>query len=164
MASGVMFSVDAARRITRVVKRVEQTPESLGGRNPISINPGTRFWAYIISGTSFTQESFRYGFIKVIPDPLDEKYGWQFDTDVQGVGCVRDPSMHNDYLDGAVVEIEFVGYNADGDPQYWLCSPTARMDNYNALAPHDHRDNFNGGFAFGVMHPGTAIPQQNFSV
>lgn len=26
--------------------------------------------------------------------------------------------------------------------------------------PHDHRDNFNGGFAFAIYHPGTGIPQQ----
>lgn len=26
--------------------------------------------------------------------------------------------------------------------------------------PHDHRDNANGGFAFAIYHPGTAVPQQ----
>jgi hypothetical protein len=26
------------------------------------------------------------------------------------------------------------------------------------MGPHDHRDNFNGGFAFACYHPGTSIP------
>ena len=29
---------------------------------------------------------------------------------------------------------------------------------------HDHRDNFNGGFAFAVYHPGTALPQQPWAL
>jgi hypothetical protein len=31
------------------------------------------------------------------------------------------------------------------------------------IPPPDHRDNFNGGFAFSVYHPGTSLPQQPFS-
>ncbi|MDB5291872.1 MAG: hypothetical protein JWL69_3113 [Phycisphaerales bacterium] len=29
---------------------------------------------------------------------------------------------------------------------------------------HDHRDNLNGGFSFSCFHPGTSLPQQNWSV
>lgn len=29
---------------------------------------------------------------------------------------------------------------------------------------HDHRDNNNGGFAFAVFHPGTALPQQPWAL
>jgi hypothetical protein len=32
------------------------------------------------------------------------------------------------------------------------------------MGPHDHRDNFNGGFAFACYHPGTSIPQQPWSI
>jgi hypothetical protein len=32
------------------------------------------------------------------------------------------------------------------------------------MGPHDHRDNFNGGFAFAVYHPGTSIPQMPWAV
>jgi hypothetical protein len=31
-----------------------------------------------------------------------------------------------------------------------------------ALPIHDRRDNQRGGFAFGVFHPGTSLPQQDF--
>ncbi len=30
--------------------------------------------------------------------------------------------------------------------------------------PHDHRDNFNGGFAFAVYHPGTSLPQMPWAI
>jgi len=29
---------------------------------------------------------------------------------------------------------------------------------------HDHRDNYHGGFAFAVWHPGTDLPQQNWAI
>jgi hypothetical protein len=32
------------------------------------------------------------------------------------------------------------------------------------MGPHDHRDNFNGGFAFAVYHPGTSLPQMPWVV
>lgn len=161
--NGVTFSVDAAKRIVKVVKRVEQTPESSGGRNPVTIQPGTRFWAYLIAGATWNQYEFKYGFIKVIPDATDERFGWQFDIDVQGVDCVRDPSGRDDLAEGTVAEIEFTGYDADGEPQYWICGVRARQTG-NSLPPHNHSDNINGGFAFAVYAPGTSFPQQPFAV
>jgi hypothetical protein len=32
------------------------------------------------------------------------------------------------------------------------------------MGPHDHRDNFNGGFAFACFHPGTSLPQQPWAI
>lgn len=32
------------------------------------------------------------------------------------------------------------------------------------MGPHDHRDNFNGGFAFAVYHPGSATPQMPWAL
>jgi hypothetical protein len=32
------------------------------------------------------------------------------------------------------------------------------------LSPQDHRDKFNGGFAFSVFHPGTSVLTLPFSV
>jgi hypothetical protein len=29
---------------------------------------------------------------------------------------------------------------------------------------HDHRDNFNGGYAFAVYHPGTGLAQQPWAL
>jgi hypothetical protein len=32
------------------------------------------------------------------------------------------------------------------------------------IPPHDHRDNYNGGFAFAVYHPGTSLPQMPWAI
>jgi hypothetical protein len=32
------------------------------------------------------------------------------------------------------------------------------------MGPHDHRDNFNGGFCFSVYHPGTSLPQMPWAI
>jgi hypothetical protein len=32
------------------------------------------------------------------------------------------------------------------------------------IPPHDHRDQFNGGFSFAVYAPGTSLPQQRWSL
>lgn len=37
-------------------------------------------------------------------------------------------------------------------------------DGQSSLPIHDHRDNFNGGFAFATYHPGTALPQQPWAL
>jgi hypothetical protein len=34
----------------------------------------------------------------------------------------------------------------------------------SGLGPHDHRDNYNGGFCFAILHSGTSLPQQPWSV
>lgn len=60
------------------------------------------------------------------------------------------------------MRLTFVGYDAEGEPAYMFDRPQA--DPWQGLPPHDHRDNYNGGFAFAVMHPGTALPQQPWAL
>jgi hypothetical protein len=52
---------------------------------------------------------------------------------------------------------------ADGSIPFYMFAYNVQPD-LDILPPHDHRDNFNGGFAFAVFHPGTQVPQQPWSV
>lgn len=57
--------------------------------------------------------------------------------------------------------MDFCGYDADDSANFifqWI-GPTDTL----YLPPHDHRDNYNGGFSFAVYHPGTGIPQRPWS-
>lgn len=58
----------------------------------------------------------------------------------------------------SVVRVEFIGYDAEGLPSFLFNYGDARLE--QSLRPHDHRDNYNGGYAFAVFHPGTGLPQQ----
>jgi hypothetical protein len=58
--------------------------------------------------------------------------------------------------------MRFAGYDPNGNPVFTFFYPA--LDPWQGLPPHDHRDNFNGGFSFSYFHPGTAIPQAPFSI
>ena len=47
-------------------------------------------------------------------------------------------------------------------PMYVFQYATGEPD--DGLPVHDHRDNFNGGFAFSVYHPGTSLPHARRSI
>lgn len=52
-----------------------------------------------------------------------------------------------------IVRMYFTGYDPNGNATFVFFHqvPNRYMD----LPPHDQRDNYNGGLAFGVYHPGT---------
>ncbi|MGC4033238.1 MAG: hypothetical protein QM754_16200 [Tepidisphaeraceae bacterium] len=58
--------------------------------------------------------------------------------------------------------MKMTDYVADGKPLFTFQYET--LDDRGPLPVHDHRDNFNGGFAFAVFHPGTALPQQPWAI
>lgn len=68
--------------------------------------------------------------------------------------------MHNEFLneDVPVPLMATEGYNN----HYHTSETDGGYIPGNGI--HDHRDNLNGGFAFAVYHPGTALPQQPFAV
>lgn len=114
---------------------------------------------------------------------------WEFQVPyVAGSGNAREANDNRQIPPGVVVLLTFVGYAipagttvhpgtttepassnappkaADGSiPTY--CFNYGVPQQLDTLPIHDHRDNVTGGgFAFSVYHPGTPLPQQNFSV
>lgn len=85
---------------------------------------------------------------------------------------------------GTVVRMEFIGYAAPDPSGAMPLTAGTRTDPNDTTLPdpsgavpiyafqyamqpadpvlplHDHRDQFNGGFAFAVYHPGTQLPQK----
>ena len=75
-------------------------------------------------------------------------------NDVQAV------MLHNEAM-GTTLPVPLMpteGYNTHGH--------TSQFDGgwIPGAGPHDHRDNFNGGFAFAIFHPGTRLPQQPWAI
>lgn len=56
----------------------------------------------------------------------------------------------------------FAGYDPAGSPVFVFIH--AMAESGGGLAPHDHRDNFAGGFAFSTFHPGTSIPMLPYAI
>jgi hypothetical protein len=124
------------------------------------------------------------------PSTLAPSNMWEFQEPyVAGFANAREANDNPDVPAGSVVLLTFVGYaiapttdvgvvqgtittkggstaasaGADGSiPMYAF--QFAGQQQQSSLPIHDHRDNFNGGFAFSVYHPGTALPQQPWAV
>jgi hypothetical protein len=117
---------------------------------------------------------------------------WHFQEPyVAGFSNAREANDNTNVPQGAVVLLTFVGYaiaptvpgpsgstivdgtaNTPGGPTAAGADNSIAMyvfqfqspDGQSSLPIHDHRDNFNGGFAFATYHPGTALPQQPWAI
>lgn len=163
----VTFTESAAKRIAEVVRRVERTPRNLAGERPVARPSDTSFWA-LITGNDIM--GLRYHFVRVIPDAGTDRADFRFETGLAyriageepEAGYAREASGVRGVPIYSVVKAEFIGYDADEEPAYlfqWAPPPEP-----NALPPHDHRDNLNGGFAFSTYHPGTSLPQMPWAL
>lgn len=99
----------------------------------------------------------------------------------------HEPGDDRDFPAGSVVLLTFVGYAVAPGPSGSIVqgatttpggATAAGDDNsiamyafefsasqgQSSLPIHDHRDNFNGGFAFATYHPGAALPQQPWAI
>lgn len=73
-------------------------------------------------------------------------------------GLARETNRTEGVPTYTVVRMDFAGYDAVGEPAFRF-QYVGLHDLYETV-PHDHRDNYNGGFAFSIYHPGTSLPQQ----
>ena len=155
--AGVVFSESAAKRIIAATRRVEKMGQSMGGADPKAMPPESEFWAFIGGQDALTN---RYSWVRAIPatgaDPADPT-AFLMDPDVAGYQNAKEASGHVGIPIGDVVKLSFVGYDDGGDPMY-VFTHTGRPQE-EPMRNHDHRDNYDGGFAFSVYHPGTACPQ-----
>jgi hypothetical protein len=86
---------------------------------------------------------------------------WTFaEPEVTGQGVVEVNGTRG-IEPGTIVWLTFSGYNSTNDPLYLFQHTPVQQ---NALPPHDHRDIYNGGFAFSVYHPGTGLPQMSWGI
>lgn len=64
-----------------------------------------------------------------------------------------------------IVRVHFAGMRTfGGEKRSMYVFSYTPMVLRSFLPLHDHRDNFNGGFAFAVYHPGTALPQRPWAI
>lgn len=161
---GVVFTSDAAKKIQKAVKRVLGTPQDrVGDRNPGGPLEGD-IWGWITGS-----DGNRFSFVRVMPDTSEDSpdlildSGLTFkilDADPAHILTAYEVNNNKGVETGAIVKLSFSGYNADGDATFLFQWQGLPPDNFVPI--HDHRDNFNGGFAFAVYHPGTSLPQQKW--
>jgi hypothetical protein len=158
---GVTFTKEGANRIAAAVRKVERTPQDRAGDRAGKYETATEFWALLIGSTL---DGF-YSFFRVAPDPartapMFTLFGQPVPWTIQGEivwDAAREVNDNRGVPFNSVVRLTFTGYDRDGNPQFVFFYPA--MDPYTSLPPHDHRDIFNGGLAFAMMHPGTSLPQ-----
>lgn len=166
MARPVAFSHEAALRIAAAVRKVERTPQSLIGDRVPPHGKETSFWAYLLS-TDLS--GVHYSWLKLVPaaklpnpeDPFAplEQDRALFELDVPNVYGENAREVNGAKPPGGtVVQLSFIGFDTKDEPVYaFMWQPPVDQI---GVPIHDHRDNFNGGFAFAVYHPGTSLPQQ----
>lgn len=183
--NGVTFTPDSARRIAKVVRRVEQTPQQFGGRNPSTLTQqDDNFWVrikdayvrvdhpdgtitYEMYETSTYNGPLWYSWQKVIPG---KRGGFlAADPPVEGIANARyineqGPSDLIAY--GTVTRLHLSGFDEQGDPLYVFIDGGNKTMGNDFVPPHDHRSNAPGygGLAFAVYSPGTSLPQQPFPI
>lgn len=167
---GVTFSSEAVARIRAGIKKIEAQPtDHTATRTP----PGPseqRFFAFL---TGCDLSGKRYSWMRVFPDMssdspdliLDSGLKWKVfgETPVTGYETALEGNGVRGLTD-IVVELQFAGFNADGDVNYIFMHQQVQ-DQFQIVPLHDHRDNLTGGgFAFACYHPGTGLPQQPWHV
>jgi hypothetical protein len=171
--AAVAFSPAAAQRIANAVRKVERTPTSMAGDRNRPDPQDQTFWAYLTSPGGNT--GHWWSWVRVAPiekapnvttGPVDFTETpplWDFaEPMVAGYLTARESNGNLRVPTGAVVKLEFVGYDALDQPMYVFTY--SGNDGQEQLRIHDHRDNLAGGFAFATYHPGTALPQQPWHV
>lgn len=169
---GVVFTSRAAEKIKRAVNKVLSTPEDRTNK-PVSTRPAEQeFWAWITGPADLSGQ--RYHWVRVYPffdddDPdllLETGAKWKlFEPKSFGTGTAYESNGARGIID-KIVKLSFAGYRKpepDADEQVPEPVYVFTFETFSGppeLPIHDHRDNFNGGFAFAVYHPGTSLPQQ----
>lgn len=167
--AGVMFSASAAERISKAVRRVEKSPRDMAGQQADPREQDTQLWGYI---TSCDATGLRHSFVRVFPDASADTADLIFGRDLAFKLAKDDPVIVHEEaarelnggkgITNTIVRLTFIGYDGNGEPAYVFDRP--QENPWVDMPPHDHRDNYNGGFAFAVFHPGTGLPQKPWAI
>lgn len=152
------FNEQGARRVVDATRRVEQMPRDQRGRNnpPMPREGGGGFWA-VIAYQDISEPV--YAFHRVTRNDAGQlvvKPG----TLTQGA---EELNGRVGVLPGSRVRMFRIGTNENDDPVFGFFAPQPR-EQFQPIEPHDHRDIWNGGFAFSVYHPGTSLPQMPWAL
>jgi hypothetical protein len=171
--SPVSFTAAAAAKLVDAARRVLNQPTSTpNARNPL-VEPNTTFWAYLSSPGGIN--GLFWSWVRVVPVPqlqqptvnnpvtIDDVPLFQFSSPpIAGYQNAREVNGHREVPAGSVVKMEFIGYAADKSPLYVFAYNMQPADTF--LPVHNHSDNFSGGYAWAVYHPGTSTPQQQWHI
>jgi hypothetical protein len=150
------FTTAAVERIRRSVRVTESLSHDLTAprRRAEQVEPS--LWAKL---TGMDLNGHVYSWIRVDPDGKGE---FVPDYRARG-GNAYEANGRVGIRPGTIVRLFLMGRGADGEPAYVFMSPAGGDDDLG-IRVHDHRDNHHGGFAFAVLHPGTALPQMPWSL
>lgn len=160
MTTPTAFTPQSAQRIADAVKQVESQPVSRGGQ-PLPPPPvtQTKLWAML---TGFQINGLMYSWVQAKPLPSG---GFTIDLDgVRGDHNAFEINSRIGVPPNTVVEMTFAGYIDDDPEQPWYSFRYDPQTQHMPLPPHNHASNYDGAFAFGVYHPGTAVPQMPWSI
>lgn len=158
----VGFNKEGARRIVTAVKRVEQMPtDRTGGQTPRHDAGEESFWAMLI-GRDLNGNRFSWSRVQPVQETDGSVAYRPSDPMIRGDENAFEVNGSRGIPTGAIVKMSLAAYDPDGQPLYSFVFNLP--DQASTLPIHDHRDNFNGGFAFSVYHPGTALPQQPWAL
>ena len=153
------FTEQGAKRIVDAVRKVEQTPRRrIARQSQAPTQPTGEFWARI---TSLSINGTSYSWVAVYWD--NEVNDWVRNPDAYGDDNAIETNGRIGVPSGSIIKLRHVGYDVEGEPRYVFEWGSASA-HQGGLPPHDHRDNFNGGFAFAVYHPGTSLPQMPWAI
>lgn len=155
------FTPDSARRIADATRKVERMPLRYGVTDNAPRDPEESIWA-VITGYSPLPPHGAYNWVQVTPQGSN---GWvPLIGGASGQGNAYENSGRWPIPVPSVVRLYVAPDDPDtGDPR-WCFTYDQPSTGYQFVPPHDHRDNFNGGFAFSVYHPGTAVPQMPWAL
>ncbi len=166
---GVVFTSDAVKRIRAAVLYVESRPQDRTGDRAPAGPVDQDCWGFI---TGCDASGQRYSFARVYPDAssdspdliLDNGMKFKlFDADPSHVWQAREVNDTRGISSGTIVKMSFAGYDGSTPPEPLFLFQYIAVPPQPDFTPiHDHRDNFNGGFAFAVYAPGTSLPQQKW--
>lgn len=163
----ITFTAAGAAKIRKAVNRVLNTPEDRTGERTPTHDTDRTFWAML---TTSDVTGLRWSFLRVHPtadqDQADfiiaRQVAYRIADDERVEGYARESNGTRGIPTFTVVRVDYIGAGADGQSAYLFQWVAPREDNY--IPPHDHRDNANGGLAFAVYAPGTALPQQPWAM
>ncbi|MEM8738256.1 MAG: hypothetical protein AAGG38_07235 [Planctomycetota bacterium] len=155
------FSPDAARRIASATRRIEAMPLRRGVTETRPRPVEDEIWA-VLTGHNPLAPQAGYSWVQVTPNTGD---GWApMEGGARGIENATETSGKYPIPVPHVVRLRRGPDNPDtGDPRWtFVYDPDPEL--FASVPPHDHRDNFAGGFAFSVYHPGSALPQMPWAL
>lgn len=178
---GVTIKPTSVPRLRAAVQWVEQQRRTRGAASTPAGPIEESFWAFI-TGMTFEQVVSPsaspsvplnlYSFVRVQPCTEAEAdilvggtTGYRLTDPVVGHIHAAVEVNGNGTPVNTIVRMTFTGYRKIDDVTKAMYAFAYTPTVVQSFLPiHDHRDNANGGMSFSCYHPGTALPQQPWSI